>query len=113
MPNSNRSLSESNFIGDELVNQQQQQPHHSNIDDRLLREKREIVAKLERQNREIAKEIKRLRIKQIASNQSLEFDEVTTKNSVNTGQSRCANNNNNNNYQNIYATVTHDRVSPF
>jgi hypothetical protein len=40
------------------------------IEERILKEKKEIVAKLERQNREIIKEIKRLRLKQMASGNS-------------------------------------------
>lgn len=67
----NRSMSESNFaLGNNGSNEDSSDASGSNgngdysLDDRLLKEKREIVAKLERQNREIAKEIKRLRIKQ-------------------------------------------------
>lgn len=69
----NRSMSESNFaLG---LDNDEEQHQECSLDDRLLKEKREIVAKLEKQNREIAKEIKRLRMKQAAtsSNQYLDF----------------------------------------
>ena len=51
---------------------QQQKDQHAFHEDRLLNEKRELVAKLEQQNREILKEIKRLKLKQL-SNKSLDL----------------------------------------
>lgn len=66
-----RSLSESNFR-----NNMDGDYRESTIDDKLLREKREIVAKLEQRNKEILKEIKKLKLKQL-SNQSLDLDDHT------------------------------------
>lgn len=77
----NRSMSESNFAN----NDDSDGPGDYSLDDRLLKEKREIVAKLEKQNREIAKEIKRLRLKQqqsqsaaaqVTSNQCLDYSQM-------------------------------------
>lgn len=73
----NRSLSDTNFAmnGDDEDDEGMNGGGYS-LDDRLLKEKREIVAKLERQNREIAKEIKRLRMRQ-SSNQYLDLYSAT------------------------------------
>ena len=68
----NRSLSESNFACNGDDEDETGVVNEYSLDDRLLKEKREIVAKLERQNREIAKEIKRLRMRQ-SSNQYLDL----------------------------------------
>lgn len=77
----NRSMSESNFAN----NDDSDGAGDYSLDDRLLKEKREIVAKLEKQNREIAKEIKRLRLKQqqsqsaaaqVTSNQCLDYSQM-------------------------------------
>lgn len=86
----------------------------ADLDARLLKEKREIVAKLERQNREIAKEIQRLRMKQAnaaassTSNQYLDYDSSSTDYLIHQyqllqqqQQQRTADN-----YSNIYATVS-------
>jgi hypothetical protein len=50
------------------------------IEDKLLNEKRELVAKLEKQNKEILKEIKKLKLKQL-SNKSL--DQIDTRSEFN------------------------------
>ena len=69
-----RSLSESNFLeangADGLYSSVNQL---TNSRDLILKEKREIVARLEQQNREISKEIKRLRAQQL-SNRSLDVN---------------------------------------
>ncbi len=48
--------------------------HRNQIDEKILKEKRDLVSKLERQNREIIKEIKRLRLKQQQQQQNLAFN---------------------------------------
>ncbi|RNA11887.1 dystrobrevin beta-like isoform X1 [Brachionus plicatilis] len=77
--NTSRSLSENNFrhsrdsLGElEADSEDTDLENLSNY--QLLKEKQEIVAKLERQNKEILKEIKRLRLKQL-SNCSLDMVE--------------------------------------
>jgi len=70
--NTTRSLSESNFrTNTELDDCDYDKPC---LEDVLLREKRDIVAKLEKQNKEIINEINRLRLQQM-SNKSLDKTE--------------------------------------
>jgi len=91
--NTTRSLSESNFrLNNNILHTQitsnedisyQRQPLTSTTltsinEDKLLKEKREIVAKLEQQNKEIIKEIKRLKLQQL-SNRSLDLSEQQKK----------------------------------
>jgi hypothetical protein len=81
--NTTRSLSESNFrLNNNILhtqitsNEEINQPTIN--EDKLLKEKREIVAKLEQQNKEIIKEIKRLKLQQL-SNRSLDLNEQQKK----------------------------------
>jgi hypothetical protein len=82
--NKTRSLSENNFrqSDDEEDNEENELIRNNNrvisneiskdLEDKMLNEKRELVAKLEQQNKEILKEIKKLKLKQI-SNKSLDL----------------------------------------
>ena len=84
MQNKIRSLSENNFrqSDDEDDNEENQFIMNSkrlfddelskDLEDTLLNEKRELVVKLEQQNKEILKEIKKLKLKQL-SNKSLDL----------------------------------------
>ena len=72
MQNTTRSLSESNFRTSNEAEFEYDEESGGDIqEDRLLKEKRDIVAKLEKQNKEIINEINRLRLQQL-SNKSLE-----------------------------------------
>lgn len=84
--NTSRSLSENNFrhSRDSLreSDMDSEETDFENLTNyQLLKEKQEIVAKLERQNKEILKEIKRLRLKQLSncSLDMLESNEVKYK----------------------------------
>ncbi len=90
-----RSLSESNFhdnnddeteravtsLNHHTLSVNQANAEFNSINERLLKEKREIVAKLEKQNREILKEIRRLKQKQ-QSNKSLDLDNCAFDSSI-------------------------------
>lgn len=70
-PNTTRSISESNFrTNTDLSDNFNDTDNSEYPEDYLLKEKREIVSKLERQNREIINEINRLKLQ--ASNRSLD-----------------------------------------
>lgn len=73
-PKNERGRSMSDYKLNGYSNHQELSPDavraNKTMEERILKEKKEIVAKLERQNREIAKEIKRLKLKQKMTNTS-------------------------------------------